>query len=85
LTPRAVLRCATAVITHPRLWLTAVRQYRAALPRRWWARRPHLPLPPADYVAFRLQTQYGSGEHHIDAADVLNYLSWCRLHRTLAS
>ena len=80
-----VLRCATAVIIRPRLWVTALRQYRAALPRRWWAERPHLPLPPADYVRFRLQTQYGSGEHHIEAADVLNYLSWCRLHRTLAS
>lgn len=79
------MRCAAAVIARPRLWLTALRQYRAALPRRWWASRPHLPVPPADYVAFRLQTQYGSGEHHIDAADVLNYLSWCKLHRTLAS
>lgn len=44
-----------------------------------------MPVPPADYVAFRLETQYGSGEHNIAVTDVLNYLSWCKLHRTLAS
>jgi hypothetical protein len=85
LSPSALLRCAAAVIGRPSLWLTAVRQYRASVPRRWWVRRPHLPVPPAEYVKFRLQTQYGSGEHHIEAADVLNYLSWCKLHRTVAS
>jgi hypothetical protein len=70
---------------HPSLWLTALRQYRVALPRRWWRRRPYLPIPPGDYVRFRLQTQYGSAKHRIEAPDVLNYLSWCKLHRAVAS
>jgi hypothetical protein len=83
--PLAVARCATAVAAHPRLWLTACRQYRVALPRRWWSRRPFLPIPPGDYVRFRLQTQYGSVDHRIEAADVLNYLSWCKTNRALAS
>lgn len=83
--PWALARCAALVAVRPSLWLTAWRQYRAALPRRWWARRPHLPVPPRDYVRFRLQTQYGSADHHIEAADVLNYLSWCKHHRTAAS
>ena len=48
-------------------------------------RRPFLPIPPGDYVRFRLQTQYGSVKHRIEAVDVLNYLSWCKLHRALAS
>ena len=81
----AMLRCAASVVTHPALWLTAWHQYRVSLPRRWWSRRPFLPVPPADYIRFRLQTQYGSAEHRIEAADVLNYLSWCKLHRSLAS
>jgi hypothetical protein len=83
--PLAVARCAAAVAGHPRLWLTACRQYRAALPRRWWSRRPFLPIPPGDYVRFRLQTQYGSVDHRIEAVDVLNYLSWCKTNRALAS
>jgi hypothetical protein len=80
-----VLRCAAVVLVHPSLWVTALRQYRVSLPRRWWRRRPFLPLPPADYIRFRLQTQYGSVKHRIEPADVLNYLSWCKLHRALAS
>ena len=85
MSPRVIGQCALLVARRPRLWLTALRQYRAGVPERWWARRPYLPVPPADYVNFRLQTHYGSGEHHIEAADVLNYLSWCKLHRVAAS
>jgi hypothetical protein len=85
LTAWVVVRCAVLVARRPSLWTTAVRQFGRGVPRRWWARRPYLPLPPKDYVRFRLQTQYGSVDHHIEAADVLNYLSWCKLHRELAS
>jgi len=80
-----MVRCAWSVTIHPRLWVTAWHQYRASLPRRWWARRPFLPVPPGDYVRFRLQTQYGSVDHRIEAVDVLNYLSWCKTNRALAS
>jgi len=85
LNTRALLECSAAVAVRPPLWPTAVRQYRDALPARWWARRPFLPVPASDYVRFRLQTQYGALDHRIEAADVLNYLSWCRLQRSLAS
>ena len=85
MTPRGLASCAVVVAAHPRLWITALRQYRAGVPRRWWARRPFLPVPPRDYVRFRLVTQYGDADHRIEAADVLNYLSWCKLHRTVAS
>jgi hypothetical protein len=83
--PSAIVQCVWSVATHPRLWVTAWHQYRVSLPRRWWARRPFLPLPPSDYVRFRLQTQYGSVDHRIEAVDVLNYLSWCKTNRALAS
>jgi len=36
-------------------------------------------------VRFRLEIQYGAADHRIEAIDVLNYLSWCKLHRSLAS
>jgi hypothetical protein len=85
LSPGTLLSCASAVAVRPGLWATAAKQYRESLPSRWWARRPFLPLPAADYMRFRLQTQYGALDHRIEPADVLNYLSWCRLQRSLAS
>jgi len=42
-------------------------------------------VPAGDYMRFRLQTQYGAPDHRIEAPDVLNYLQWCKLHRSLAS
>jgi hypothetical protein len=71
-----------AVIARPLLWPTAFRQLFRLAPKGWWRRPPFLPLPPADYLEFRLVTQYG-GAHlsaggDIDPRDVLDYLSWCR-------
>ncbi len=54
---------AVAVLRNPALWPTAARQLRRTARRGWWWRPPFLPLPSADYVRFRLLTQYG------DAAD----------------
>jgi hypothetical protein len=66
-----------AVARHPSLWMTAVRQGRRLIPRRWWASRPFLPLPPRSYLGFRALTQYGDAEHAIEPHDVVNYLRWC--------
>lgn len=71
-----------AVLVRPSLWATAVSQVFRLAPRGWWHRPPFLPLPPADYMEFRLVTQYGgrflaSGER-IDSADVVDYLTWCK-------
>lgn len=73
---------ALAVLRHPSLWAVAVGQgLRLARPG-WWRRRPFLPLPDADYLRFRLETQYGSG-HEPEPADVITYLHWCRSMRHL--
>ncbi|MEY3589092.1 MAG: hypothetical protein RJA47_1688 [Actinomycetota bacterium] len=71
-----------AVLARPSLWPTAIVQLFRLAPRGWWRRVPFLPLPPADYMEFRLVTQYGgrflaSGES-IDSADVVDYLMWCK-------
>ncbi|MFM2046760.1 MAG: hypothetical protein RL383_837 [Actinomycetota bacterium] len=71
-----------AVLRRPGLWPTAVRQVLRMAPRGWWRRPPFLPVPPADYVEFRLVTQYG-GEYlrsggRVVPADVVDYLRWCR-------
>lgn len=68
-----------AVAAHPRLWGTAVRVGRRSVPRRWWRSAPYLPVPSPAYVAFRMQTQYGSEGPNNVADDVIEYLRWCRL------
>ncbi|MCB0981926.1 MAG: hypothetical protein H6513_10945 [Acidimicrobiaceae bacterium] len=75
-----LLRAGAAVARRPSLWVTALRQWKRTTPAGWWRRRPFLPVPSADYLHFRLVTQYGSYDHPIDTADVLNYLTWCKRH-----
>ncbi len=67
-----------AVARRPALWGVAARQALRLAPRAWWRASPHLPIPPADYVRFRLVTQYGDAAHAMEPADVVAYLSWCR-------
>ena len=81
---RALLRpnIVGSVLARPSLWPTALRQIVRLAPKRWWKQRPFLPLPRADYLEFRLVTQYG-GEHgvargDIRAVDVVDYLQWCK-------
>jgi hypothetical protein len=67
-----------AVLGQPELWPTALRQVRRASRRRWWRRPPFLPVPSAEYLRFRLLTQYGDGDATPTAEDVVRYLRWCR-------
>jgi len=75
-----LLRIGAAVLRRPGLWLVAAKQWRRTTPAGWWKRRPFLPVPSADYVRFRLITQYGDANHRVEPVDVLNYLAWCRHH-----
>ncbi|MBW3669536.1 MAG: hypothetical protein KY443_10035 [Actinobacteria bacterium] len=72
-----------ALLRRPDLWSTAVVQLFTLAAPGWWRRRPFLPLPDPDYLAFRLQTMYGDVTHHPDPADVVDYLDWCRKYRRL--
>jgi len=70
-----------AVASHPSLWPTALRQLARMTPPRWWTRRPFLPVPDADYLRFRLETQYGVLSESSDVMapdDVVVYLRWCQ-------
>ena len=73
-----MIRAASAVLRHPALWPVALRQVRRLAAPGWWRRSPFLPLPPRDYLRFRMVTQYGDSERAPDPHDVLNYLAWCR-------
>jgi hypothetical protein len=67
-----------AVARRPGLWRVALRQWRRTTPVGWWRRAPFLPVPSRDYLRFRLLTQYGDSDARASAADVVNYLTWCR-------
>jgi hypothetical protein len=66
-----------AVLVRPDLWWTVARQWARLTPERWWREPPHLPVPPRSYRAFRWETAYGPGARP-RAADVVEYLEWCR-------
>ena len=71
-------RAGLAVAARPSLWAVAARQaHRLARPR-WWRRPPFLPLPDPAYLAFRLETQYGTADARPAGEDVLAYHRWCR-------
>jgi hypothetical protein len=74
------IRILAAVLRRPSLWLTALQQAARLMPAGWYTRSPFLPVPPADYMEFRLVTQYG-GDHgaaQATSADVVAYLKWCK-------
>lgn len=72
-------RAAAAVLPHPSLWWTALRQTLVLAAPGWWRRPPFLPLPAPDYLRFRLETIYGgAGDRPLEPSDLLDYLRWCR-------
>jgi len=58
-----------------------VRQARLTIPRDWWRRSPHLPLPSREYLRFRIVTQYGDPDADPEGQDLVRYLEWCRAQR----
>ncbi|HEX6560316.1 MAG TPA: hypothetical protein VF021_12660 [Longimicrobiales bacterium] len=69
---RFALRC----ITRPHLLALlpgAAWRFRA---RGWWRRPPFLPLPPADYIRWRLHTAFGNEQAEPDIDDLEAYLAW---------
>ena len=68
-----------AVLPHPALWRTGLRQARRLAAPGWWRRAPFLPLPAPDYLRFRMETAYGgAGDREPEPADLVTYLRWCR-------
>lgn len=74
--PIGLRRAVLAVARRPRLWLPAVRAARAHVPLRWWARRPHLPVPDGQWMRFRMTTAYGDPGAGLDVEDLLTWLAW---------
>jgi hypothetical protein len=71
------VRSVAGVARRPTLWPTALAQAGRLARPGWWRRAPFLPVPDADYLRFRLETQYGSGGEPAPD-DLVTYLRWCR-------
>jgi len=46
--------------------------------RGWYRKPPFLPLPPKEYVRWRMYTAYGDEEALPPVADVLSFARWRR-------
>jgi hypothetical protein len=77
---RDVVTVVSAVAAHPSIWWSALTAVARLSRRRWWRRRPFLPVPGEAYWVFRLVTAFGgTGEDAVVRADdVVAYLRWCR-------
>lgn len=70
------LRLALGAARRPTLLpslLGAAWRFRA---RDWWRRPPFLPVPPVEYLDWRLHTAYGSEGGGPGDADLERYLRW---------
>ena len=80
--PPGLAAAARAVAAHPELWAVAASTALRLAPTGWWRRWPPLPYPDPSYWRFRMVTAYGGdGDGGPDAADVVDFLRWCRERR----
>ena len=71
--PAPTVALARALLRRPDLWASALR----FVPPAWWRRRPPSPVPPADYLRFRMETMYGTAGE-LEPEELIRYLEWCR-------
>ncbi|MFW5947591.1 MAG: hypothetical protein ACOCUW_03775, partial [Gemmatimonadota bacterium] len=78
-----LLRLAGRALVRPRLLVSMLRAAWRFRARGWWRRPPFLPVPPAEYLEWRLQTAYGDDGREPTIQELDRYLRWAnRLHRT---
>jgi hypothetical protein len=90
--PAAVIvAVAASLARRPRLLPVALSVAWSLRTPRWWARPPFLPVPPAGYARFRIQTMYG-GDGRLRGADapqvalqLVGWLDWVRRERSTAA
>lgn len=71
-------RLALRAAVRPRLAIDLLRLTWSFRARDWYRRPPFLPLPPGEYVRWRMLTAYGD-EHTVPPLeDVINFARWRR-------
>lgn len=72
------LRLALRALVRPRLAVDLVRLAWSFRARDWWRHPPFLPLPPREYMRWRMFTAYGDEDAIPSVADVVNFARWRR-------
>ncbi|PYO41983.1 MAG: hypothetical protein DMD33_12030 [Gemmatimonadetes bacterium] len=76
--PALVTRLALRALVNPRLALDLLRLAWSFRARDWYRRAPFLPLPPADYLRWRMFTAYGDERAVPPLEDVVRFARWRR-------
>ena len=76
--PSLAAALAARAAVHPRIAADLVSLAWSMRRRRWYLRPPFLPLPPRDYVRWRMYTAYGDEAAVPSADDVLRFARWRR-------
>jgi hypothetical protein len=69
---------ALQALVRPQLAIDLLRLAWSFRARDWWRRPPFLPLPPREYIQWRMFTAYGDENAIPSAADVINFARWRR-------
>ena len=72
------LRLALRALVRPQLAIDLFRLAWSFRARDWYRRPPFLPLPPRDYMQWRMFTAYGDEQAIPPVADVVNFARWRR-------
>jgi hypothetical protein len=73
-----VLRLTLRAAMRPRLALDLVRLAWSFRARDWYRRAPFLPLPPREYLRWRMFTAYGDEDAVPPLEDVVRFARWRR-------
>ena len=65
-------------IVRPRLAIDLIRLTWAFRARRWYAHPPFLPIPPKEYICWRMHTAYGDECAVPPPRDVVRFARWRR-------
>jgi hypothetical protein len=74
--PRLALALTGRALANPALAVDLLRVAWRFRARRWYRRAPFLPLPPPEYVRWRMHTAYGDHDAVPPAEDVVRYARW---------
>jgi hypothetical protein len=72
------LRLTVRALWSPRLAVDLIRMVWAFRARGWYRRPPFLPMPPREYIRWRMYTAYGDEQAVPPIEDVVRFARWRR-------
>lgn len=72
------MRLVLYAVIRPRIALDLLRMVWAFRARAWYRRAPFLPVPPREYVRWRMYTAYGDERAVPPLEDVVRFARWRR-------